>query len=198
MLRLHNTDHLFTADSESGAVGDGSGCCHAQPSRCRERLFSHKLACGEKRDGSFFSGWGDHRHSCTPLLKIKDRVRWISLRKEGFLWRQFDDPSLQSGARKESGDIESWLLKLNHGEASFRCGPPRTPILWEDRLPVYATELPPGDESWIAISVERTPVHFALDAESDYTPAGKHFDQFCTTCSQAIQISWFLGLQDGA
>jgi hypothetical protein len=70
--------------------------------------------------------------------------------------------------------------------------------LWEDRLPVYATELPPGDESWIAISVERTPVHFALDAESDYTPAGKHFDQFCTTCSQAIQISWFLGLQDGA
>jgi len=30
--------------------------------------------------------------------------------------------SPQSGARKESGGIESWLFKLNHGGASLRWG----------------------------------------------------------------------------
>jgi len=49
----------------------------------------------------------------------------------------------------------------------------------------------PGDEIEIAIGVDRALVHYAPDAESDYTPAGKHFDQFCTTCSQVFQISCF-------
>jgi hypothetical protein len=64
--------------------------------------------------------------------------------------------------------------------------------LREDRLQLYATDMPPGDEIEIAIGVDRALVHYAPDAESDYTPAGKHFDQFCTTCSQVFQISWFL------
>jgi hypothetical protein len=57
------------------------------------------------------------------LLKIEDRVRWISLRKEGFLRRQLDDFSSQTGARKESGYIESGLFKFNHRRASFRLRP---------------------------------------------------------------------------
>jgi len=53
MLHMHHTDHLFPADFESGAGSDGSGCAKTQPRHRRERLFAHKVACGEKRDGSF-------------------------------------------------------------------------------------------------------------------------------------------------
>jgi hypothetical protein len=48
------------------------------------------------------------------LLKIKDRVRGISLRKEGFLRRKLDDSSSQAGVRKEGCGIESGLLEYNH------------------------------------------------------------------------------------
>jgi hypothetical protein len=107
---MRNTNHLFTADSERGAAGDGRGCRQAQPNHCHERLFSREIACGKKRDCSFFPGWGDYRDFCTARLKIKDRVRGISLRKEGFLWRQLDDSSPQSRVRKESSGIEPWLF----------------------------------------------------------------------------------------
>src|SRR5271165_173285 len=120
---MHNTDHLFTADFESGAGGDGSGCRQAQPSYCRERLFSHEVTGGEKRDGSFLPGRGNHGDLCAPRLEIKNRVRGISLRKEGLLRRQLEDLSTEAGARQEGGGIEFWLFKLNHGRASLPWGP---------------------------------------------------------------------------
>ena len=61
-----------------------------------------------------FPAGGNHRDLCAALLKIKNRVRGISLRKEGFLRRQLDDSSPQAGARQECGGIESGLLKFNH------------------------------------------------------------------------------------
>jgi hypothetical protein len=111
---MHYVDHLVAADSESGAGGNRSGCGQPQPSHCREGLFAHKVPIGEKRNGSFLPGWGNHRDLCTARLKIKNRVRGISLRKKSFLRLQFDYSSPQAGTRQESGDIESGLFKFNH------------------------------------------------------------------------------------
>src|ERR1039458_3655751 len=171
MIPMHNTDHLFTADSESGAVGDGSGGCQTQAGKRRERFFSHKVACGEKRVSSFFPGWREHRDSCTTFLKIKDRVRGISLRKEGFPWRESDDSSPHSGTRKERGDIESWLFKLNHGGPPFVGACPRSHTLREDRLQVYATEMPLGGPKRVRERRgEGRKYTLTLGSESDYTP----------------------------
>ena len=118
-------DHLSATDFESGAGGDGGGRCQTQPQHRRERLFAHKVARGKKRDGSFLPGWGNHSDLCVALLKIENRVRGISLRKEGFLRRQLDDSSPQAGTRKESGGIEFRLFKFNHGSKPSLCGPRR-------------------------------------------------------------------------
>jgi len=123
MLRMHHTDHLFPADSESGTSRDGSGRCQTQSCDCRERLFAPKVACGKERDRSFFPGWGNHRDLCSALLKIEYGVRGISLRKEGFLWRQLDDSSPQACARKESGYIETDLFKFNRRGAYLQLRP---------------------------------------------------------------------------
>ena len=123
MLRMHHTDHLFPADSESGTSRDGSGRCQTQLGDCRERLFAHKVSCGKERDRSFFPGWGNHRDLCSALLKIEYGVRGISLRIEGFLWRQLDDSSPQACARKESGYIETDLFKFNRRGAYLQLRP---------------------------------------------------------------------------
>jgi hypothetical protein len=107
-------DHLSAADSESGAGGNGSGRGQTQPRHRRERLFSHKVTCGQERDGSFLPVGGNNCDLCAAFLKIKDRVCGISLRKEGILWRQLDDSSPQAGARQKGGGIESGLFKFNY------------------------------------------------------------------------------------
>jgi hypothetical protein len=61
-------DHLLPADFESGAGGNGSGRRQAHPSHRRERLFSHKVTGGEKRDGIV---WTKGKKS--PILKAVDR-----------------------------------------------------------------------------------------------------------------------------
>src|ERR1700733_14113549 len=103
MLLMHQMDHFLPSYLEDGAGGNGRGRGQTHASDCRKRLFTDKITGGEKRDGSFLPCWGNYRDFCTALLKIKDRVRGISLRKEGFLWRQLDGSSPHSGARKESG-----------------------------------------------------------------------------------------------
>jgi len=82
MVQMHHADHLLTADFESSASGDGSCGSQTRPGNCCERLFAHKVACGEKRDDSFLPDRGDHRDLCAALLKIKNRVRGIALREE--------------------------------------------------------------------------------------------------------------------
>src|ERR1700722_7838408 len=114
MLIMHRTDHLSSADSEDGAGSNSGRGGQTQPGRRRERLFTHKVAGGKKRDGGFFPGCGNHRDLCTALLKIKNRVRGISLRKDGFLWRKLDNLSPQAGVRQEGSSIESGLSKFNH------------------------------------------------------------------------------------
>jgi hypothetical protein len=68
---MHHMDHLCPADSESGAGGNRSGSGRTQPSHRRERHFSHKVACGGKRDGSFLPGSGNNCDFCTALVKTK-------------------------------------------------------------------------------------------------------------------------------
>jgi hypothetical protein len=48
-------------------------------------------------------------------LEIEDRVRWISLRKEGLLGRQLHDSSSQAGIRQKGGCIERGLFKRDQG-----------------------------------------------------------------------------------
>jgi hypothetical protein len=98
-------DHLLPADFEGGAGGNGNGRRQTQPSHRRERLFSYKLASGEKRNRSFLPGCGNHSNSCAARLKIKDRIRRFALRKEGFLRCQVDNSSSKAGVRQESCDI---------------------------------------------------------------------------------------------
>jgi hypothetical protein len=120
MLLVHHANHLFPAYFERGAGSNGSGRGQTQSSHCREGLFSHKITGGEKRDGGFLPGCGNNRDLRATILKIKNRVCGISLRKEGFLRRQLDDPSSQAGARQEGGGIESGLSSLIIERASIR------------------------------------------------------------------------------
>jgi hypothetical protein len=84
MLQMQYADHLFPADSESRAGGDGCGCSQTQSRHCCERLFAYEVADGEKRDDSFLPGWRNHRDLCATILEVKDRVRGVSLRKKAF------------------------------------------------------------------------------------------------------------------
>ena len=114
MLLVHHIDHLFPADSESGAGSNGSGRCQTQPGHCRQRPFSHKLARRDQREGSFLPTGGNNCNFCAAVLEIKNGVRGISLRIEGFLRRELDDGSPQAGARQKGGGIELGLFKFNH------------------------------------------------------------------------------------
>src|SRR5208283_3818312 len=98
MLLVHHADHFFPLDFECAAWGYCGGCGESQPRHCRERFFSQKIAWDEECDGGFLAGIGDDRDLRAALLKIEDRVRWLSLRKERILGRQLDDSSSQSCA----------------------------------------------------------------------------------------------------
>ena len=52
-----------------------------------------KFAGAKKCDGGFFAVLRNHSEFCAALLKIENAVSRISLRKEGLLWFQLDDPS---------------------------------------------------------------------------------------------------------
>src|ERR1700677_347495 len=114
MLLVHHADHLFSPYFERGAGGNGSGRGQTQASHCRERLFSNKVTGREKRDGGFLPGSGNNRDLRAAFLQIKNRVRGISLGKEGILRRKLDDSSTQASARQKGGGIESGLFKVNH------------------------------------------------------------------------------------
>ena len=58
-----------------------------------QRLLSHKVACGEERDGGFLAGLRNDRDLCAALLKIEDGIRRVSLRKECLLGLQLHDSS---------------------------------------------------------------------------------------------------------
>jgi hypothetical protein len=47
-------------------------------------------------------------------LQIEDRIRWISLRKEGLLGRQLNDSAPQTGARQKGGYIKRRFIEHNH------------------------------------------------------------------------------------
>ena len=64
-----------------------------KPTDCRDRLLSNEVAGAKKRDGGFFAVLRNHGEFCAALLKIENAVSRISLRKEGLLGLELDDPS---------------------------------------------------------------------------------------------------------
>src|ERR1039457_6803399 len=97
MFLVHHADHLFPLYLERGAGSYGGGRGQTQPRYRRQRPLSDKFACREHRNGGFLAGFRNDRHFCAALLKIENRVRRVSLRKERLLWRQLHDSSTQVG-----------------------------------------------------------------------------------------------------
>ena len=121
MLLVHHADHLIPRYLECGTGGKSRGRRQAKPSRGRKRLFSNKISGREKRDRGFLADCRNNRNSCAAFLEIEDRVRRISLRKEGLLGRQLDDSSPQAGARQKGGRIKRLAFHAQPSiKSSFR------------------------------------------------------------------------------
>ena len=102
------------------------GRCQTQPRDRRQRLLANEVAGGKKRDGGLFAALRNHGEFRPALLKIKDRVRRISLGKEGLLRLHFNDSSAKSGVRKKGGKVECSDARIDrqHGtsfEAVQKC-----------------------------------------------------------------------------
>lgn len=106
MLFVNDTDHLFAPDIERGAGGDRGGRRQTQPGHRGKGLLAHKVTRREQRDRGFFADFRNDSESCAPLLKIKDGVRWISLREERLFRLQFDDTSTKTGFGQKDCGIE--------------------------------------------------------------------------------------------
>jgi len=107
---VHHANHLFAFDFERCTGGNRSGSRHARPNRSGERFFSNKVARAQKGNGGFFASFRNDGEFCAALLKIKDRVSELTLRKEGLTRLHLNDSSSQPGLCEKVSGIESGVL----------------------------------------------------------------------------------------
>jgi hypothetical protein len=55
MLFVHDPDHLFSCDFESGTGGYGSSGSQTEPRHRRQRFFSHEVVRFEERNGGLLA-----------------------------------------------------------------------------------------------------------------------------------------------
>ena len=85
MFLVHHSDHLRPLNFERGTGANRGRCRQPKSHGSSERFFSHKVAAGEKGNGSFFSRSGDDSQLGASLLQVKDGVRLAPLHKEALL-----------------------------------------------------------------------------------------------------------------
>jgi hypothetical protein len=85
-----------------------------QPTDACERLLSNEVAEGEQRDGGIFTPLRYDSEFYATGLKVIDGVGGASLREEGLLWLELDDPSPQAGICQKFRGVKRSFMELSH------------------------------------------------------------------------------------